>query len=76
MGVITAARERGLRIPEDVDVFGFDCVDVCAVMSPPLPVVHQPEQEIGRAAAAYLIERLEGYLGAPRMTRLPCKLVP
>ena len=76
MGVITAARERGLRIPEDVAVFGFDCVDVCAVMSPPLPVVHQPEQEIGRAAAAYLIERLEGYLGAPRMTRLPCKLVP
>lgn len=49
---------------------------MCAVMSPPLPVVHQPEQEIGRAAAAYLIERLEGYLGAPRMTRLPCKLVP
>ncbi len=76
MGVITAARERGLRIPEEVDVFGFDCVDVCAVMSPPLPVVHQPEEEIGRTAASYLIQRLEGYGGEPRKTRLPCRLVP
>ena len=76
MGVITAARERGLRIPEEVDVFGFDCVDVCAVMSPPLPVVHQPEEEIGRTAASYLIQRLEGYGGESRKTRLPCRLVP
>ena len=76
MGVITAARERGLRIPEEVDVFGFDCVDVCAVMSPPLPVVYQPEEEMGRLAAAYLMERLGGYRGEPRRTRLPCKLVP
>ena len=73
MGVITAARERGLRIPEEVDVFGFDCVDVCAVMSPPLPVVYQPEEEMGRLAAAYL---MDGYSGEPRRTRLPCKLVP
>lgn len=76
LGIITAARERGLRIPEDVDVFGFDCVDICAAMTPPLPVVHQPEEEIGRLAAACLIERLEGYDGPPRTTRLPCKLVP
>ncbi len=76
MGVITAARERGLRIPEEVDVFGFDCVDVCAVMSPPLPVVYQPEEEMGRLAAAYLMERLDGYSGEPRRTSLPCKLVP
>ena len=76
MGIITAAREQGLRIPGDVDVFGFDCVDVCAVMSPPLPVVHQPEEEIGRTAASYLIQRLEGYGGEPRKTRLPCRLVP
>ncbi len=59
-----------------VGLFGFDCVDVCAVMSPPLPVVHQPEEEIGRTAASYLIQRLEGYGGEPRKTRLPCRLVP
>ena len=48
IGFVTAARERGLRIPEDVDVFGFDCVEICTMMKPPLPVVHQPEQKIGQ----------------------------
>lgn len=74
MGLITAARERGIRIPEDFDIFGFDCVEVCTMMKPPLPVVHQPEQEIGQMAATYLIERLEGYNGEPRTTRLKCSI--
>ena len=76
VGLITAARDRGLHLPEDMTIFGFDCVNVCTMMKPPLPVVHQPEQEIGQMAAAYLIERLEGYHGKPRTTRLKCRLVP
>ena len=73
MGFLTAAREQGLRIPEDIDIFGFDCVDICSMMRPPLPVVHQPEDEIGRTAAEYMIQRLEGYTGTPRITKLKCK---
>jgi len=76
IGLVTAARERGLRIPEDIDIFGFDCMEICTMMKPPLPVVYQPEQEIGQTAAAYLIERLNGFDGAPRTTRLKCRLVP
>ena len=74
MGFITAARERGMRIGEDIAVFGFDCVDICAMMKPPLPVVHQPEQEMGQIAANYLIERLSGLDAPPRVTRLKCSL--
>lgn len=74
MGMITAAHERGVRIPEDLDIFGFDCVDICNMMKPPVPVVQQPEQEIGVTAARYLIQRLEGYAGELRITRLTCKL--
>lgn len=76
IGLITAAREKGMRIPEEVDIFGFDCVKVCSMMNPPLPVVHQPEAEIGQRAAAYLIERLSGFDGEPRTTRLACTVVP
>lgn len=76
IGLVTAARERGVHIPEDLDIFGFDCVDICAMMRPPLPVVHQPEQEIGQMAAQYLMERLEGFSGPPRVTRLKCRLSP
>ena len=74
IGLVTAARDRGLRIPEDVDIFGFDCVEVCTMMKPPLPVVHQPEQEIGRTAAKYILERLRGYSGDYRITRLSCRI--
>lgn len=76
IGFVTAARERGLRIPEDIDVFGFDCAEICTMLKPPLPVVHQPEQEIGQIAATYLLDRLNGYTGDPRVTRLPCKILP
>lgn len=75
VGLFTAIRDRGLRIPEDINIFGFDCVEVCTMMKPPLPVVQQPEQMIGQTAARYMIERMEGYQGEPRMTRLKCKLI-
>ena len=75
IGLVTAARERGCSIPEDVDVFGFDCVEICTMMRPPLPVVQQPEEEIGRTAATYLIERMNGYSGEPRHTKLLCRIV-
>lgn len=76
LGLITAARERGVKIGEEMDFFGFDCVEVCTMMQPPLPVVHQPESDIGRTAAQYLIDRLGGYTGEPRLTRLTCTVVP
>ena len=74
IGLVTAARERGIRIPEDLDIFGFDCVEICTMMQPPLPVVHQPEEEIGITAANYMIQRLEGCPGEPRITKLKCSL--
>ena len=76
IGLVTAVRERTLRIPEDIDIFGFDCVEICIMLKPPLPVVHQPEQEIGQTAANYLIQRLKGYNGKPRTTRLKCIIEP
>ena len=75
LGVVTAARERGVQIPEDIDVWGYDCVNICRMMTPPLPVLHQPEQELGQKTAEYLIERLAGYSGPPRLTRLACELI-
>lgn len=75
-GFITAARERGMRVPGDVDVFGFDSVEICSMMTPPLPVVHQPDQQIGQTAAKLLLDRLDGYNGDARVTRLKCRITP
>lgn len=75
LGLITALHDRGLHCPEDMDAVGFDCVEVCTMMKPPLPVISQPESQIGQTAAHYLIQRLEGYNGPVRQTRLPCSYV-
>ena len=76
IGLATAARERGLQIPDDLAICGFDCGDICTMMHPPLPVMQQPEQQIGQLTADYLIQRINGYNGPPRITRLSCKMVP
>ena len=76
IGLVTAARERGLDIPEDVDIFGFDCVEICSMLQPPLPVVHQPEERIGQIAAEYLVDRLNGFNGEPRQVVLKCSIEP
>ena len=75
IGLFTAARDHGLRIPDDIDIFGFDCVSVCTMMKPPLPVVYQPETEIGQIAGEYIIQRLGSYSGEARITRLSCRII-
>ncbi|NUR00045.1 MAG: LacI family DNA-binding transcriptional regulator [Streptomyces sp.] len=50
LGVIEAARARGLRVPEDLSVVGFDDTDIAQMASPPLTTVRQPLREMGGAA--------------------------
>ncbi len=60
MGAICAARDRKLRIPEDVAIVGFDNVPLAAYSIPGLTTVEQPTAEQGRKAAYMLLERIEG----------------
>lgn len=50
LGTYQAARETGLRIPEDLSVVGFDDLPVVAWVDPPLTTVHQPLAEMAAAA--------------------------
>lgn len=75
VGLITAVREMGIKIPDELDVVGFDCVEVCTMMDPPLSVIQQPEQLIGQTAASYLLQRMEGLQDPPRITRLKCDII-
>ena len=49
-GVVEAARARGLQVPKDLSVVGFDDTLIARLLSPPLTTVHQPLREIGLVA--------------------------
>jgi DNA-binding LacI/PurR family transcriptional regulator len=59
MGVIRAAAERGLGVPTDISVVGFDDVDVSAYINPPLTTVHQPIRRKGEEAVRLLLAAIE-----------------
>jgi LacI family transcriptional regulator len=59
VGALQAAAERGLRVPEDLSVAGFDDVDLSRATRPTLTTVRQPLEEMGRMAVTLLIRLLE-----------------
>ena len=58
MGVYEAARQLGLRIPEDLSVVGFDDIQTAALLSPALTTVKQPLQDMARASVRMIVEAL------------------
>jgi LacI family transcriptional regulator len=60
LGVYEAARQRGLRVPQDLSVVGFDDLPMSRWFSPPLTTVRQPLAEMGRTAAEMLGTLVEG----------------
>lgn len=58
VGALKAIRERGLRVPEDIAVIGFDDLPWAPLMDPPLTVVSQPAYDMGAQATEVLMTRL------------------
>ncbi len=54
-GVIHLAHERGMRIPEDISVCGFDDTPISRQLFPSLTTIHQPTDEMGRLATHALL---------------------
>jgi len=54
-GVLKTALERGLRIPEDLSLIGFDNIEFSGIVHPPLTTIHQPKYEMGQAAVEILL---------------------
>jgi LacI family transcriptional regulator len=58
LGVLRAVRERGLDVPAQISIVGFDDVPAGDLLEPPLTVVSQPTYDLGAKAAELLIRRL------------------
>ncbi|PFG40334.1 LacI family transcriptional regulator [Georgenia soli] len=60
LGVMEAARHRGLRLPEDLSIVGFDDTYAAGWTSPQLTTVRQPMREMGRVALRTLLNHARG----------------
>lgn len=57
-GVLFECRERGVSVPGDMSITGFDDLDLAANIDPPLTTIRVPAAEMGRRSAEYLLARL------------------
>lgn len=65
LGAVRAARSRGLQVPRDVSVVGYDDSSLIAFTDPPLTTIRQLVQAMGHAAVRALIDEIAG-VPAPR----------
>jgi DNA-binding LacI/PurR family transcriptional regulator len=75
LGVLRALHARGLRVPEDVSVVGFDDLAQAAYYTPPLTTVHQDFAEVGRRCVEQALRQIRGEHVGHGTTLVPTRLV-
>ncbi len=74
-GAMDAARECGLRIPDDISIIGFDDIPQASLVFPKLTTVRQPLVEMGQVAVKMLMERIEDQTRPPQQVALATQLI-
>lgn len=59
LGALAAARERGLSIPKDLSITGFDNMEIIPFLKPSLTTVNSPSKRMGEQAAEFMLRQLE-----------------
>jgi len=75
VGALSAARGRGLRVPNDLSIVGYDDLIFSRMSDPPLTTIRQPLAEMGRLALERLFARIQGVPGAEDSVIVPHTLV-
>jgi len=74
-GVFQAIRDRKMKVPEDVALVGFDETTWGAMVDPPITLIAQPTEEIGRTATELLFQRIEEPTRSPKTVILKGSLI-
>jgi len=75
LGALHAIKERGLRIPEDIALIGYNDLDIVRLVEPPLTTVAAPVRDLGAMAMGMLQRLVNGEKIAERKIILPTRLV-
>lgn len=74
IGIMDVLHEKGLRVPDDISVVGFDGLELSAFLTPPLTTVNAPTRCVGKTAARYLFNLLANQ-EVDLVTLLPTEIV-
>lgn len=74
-GAMRFIQERGLKIPEDVSIVGFDDLEMCKYVNPLLTTVRVSKEEMGKNAVKLLIERLKNPNSSVRKIKMKTQLL-
>ncbi len=75
IGLYRGVQERGLKIPDDLSIMGYDDINLANFITPKLTSIHQPAFEMGQVATDLLIERLNNPRLAHQDKQLPLELI-
>ena len=76
LGVYLYLQKKGLRIPEDISVIGYDNTELATLLNPSLTTVGQPRKEMGISAAELLVKRIREQKSIiPQTILLPTTLI-
>ncbi|MDI5964883.1 LacI family DNA-binding transcriptional regulator [Streptomyces sp. SL13] len=75
VGALRVLEHRGLRVPDDIAVTGFDGIPLTRLTRPPVTTVRQPAGRLGENAVDLLVQRLADPTRAPESVMLPVTVV-
>ncbi|NPV54351.1 MAG: LacI family DNA-binding transcriptional regulator [Firmicutes bacterium] len=75
VGVMSAARELQLRVPQDVSIVGYDDVPLSRLSNPPLTTIRQPISDMGKVAVRLLVQKIRGTRKKQTSMVLPVELI-
>jgi len=70
MGVINAANENNVKIPDNLSIVGYDDIHISKFMSPALTTIHQPKYRLGEAAVKTLLKKINKESDQPEIIQL------
>ncbi|BCY16693.1 LacI family transcriptional regulator [Leptolinea sp. HRD-7] len=74
-GALRALREAHISVPDQVEVIGFDDIEMAEMVDPPLSTVSQPAIEMGSRSAAMLLQMITGKRPRPKTVTLATRLI-
>ena len=74
-GAMRAIQEKGLSIPEDISIIGFNDTEMSSYTTPPLTTIHAPAYDMGQHGANLIYAATNLNIETPLKAKIPCKLI-